>query len=95
VIALVKTKREYCAKCGQLLGGEEKTNNHSVCFSCQKKVSEGRVASQNINWIGQLQVYCPKCNVLFDSEEAMLNHYGEVHIKGLNPVKQRPYIKSQ
>ncbi len=91
---MVKAKREYCAKCGQPLSEEEKNNNHSVCFSCQKKISESRVASQHVNCIGQLQVYCPKCNVLFDSETAMLKHYDEVHIKGLNPINQKPYIQT-
>ena len=40
-----------------------------------------------------VQVYCPKCNVLFDSEEEMLKHYDDVHVHGFLPVKQRPYVQ--
>jgi uncharacterized protein (DUF58 family) len=78
-------------------------NGKFLCSECQKKLSslndesipDTQTKSGPENKIGVLQVYCPKCNVLFDSEKEMLDHYWGVHVKGLVPIKQRPYVQIQ
>jgi uncharacterized protein (DUF58 family) len=73
-----------------------------LCSECQTKLSS--LNDENVqdpqtkhipkNKIRGLQIYCPKCNVLFDSEKEMLKHYDDVHTKGLMPIKQRPYVQA-
>lgn len=91
---MAKAKSKYCKKCGQPLSEDEKNNNQSECVSCERKTSEAKISNPQVNKLGQIQVYCPKCNVLFNSEIEMLKHYDEVHIKGIKPVNQRPYTQT-